>query len=103
MVEEFEKAAVRPEFIMPFPERELTNQQVLVEVKEIEGLRPVVPPFITLVSITSDVYDMGKIHQKMADRGWGHMYGTHHGTEYIRLSIHQSRDMEHAQGASSAP
>ena len=39
MLEEFEKAAVRPEFIMPFPERELTDQQVLVEVKEIEGLR----------------------------------------------------------------
>ena len=55
------------------------------------------------MSITSDVYDMGEIHQEMADRGWGHMYGTHHGTEYIRLSIHQSRDMEHARGASSAP
>ncbi len=39
MVEEFEKAAVRHEFMMPFPEQELTDQQVLVEVKEIEGLR----------------------------------------------------------------
>ena len=63
----------------------------------IEGLRLVVPPFITLVSITSDVYDMGKVHQEMLERGWGHMYGTHHGIEYIRLSVHQSRDMEHAR------
>ncbi|MCH8205997.1 MAG: aminotransferase class V-fold PLP-dependent enzyme [Chloroflexi bacterium] len=66
-------------------------------VKEIEGLRLVVPPFITLVSITSDVYDMGKVHQEMLERGWGHMYGTHQGIEYIRLSVHQSRDMEHAR------
>ena len=40
---------------------------------------------------------MGKVQQEVLERGWGHMYGSHHGTEHIRLSVHQSRDMEHAR------
>lgn len=67
-------------------------------VQKIEGLQLVVPPFIILISITSDVYDMRKIHEQMLVRGWGHMFGSHNGVEYIRLSVHQSRDMKHARG-----
>ena len=38
------------------------------------------------------------VHQLLAEGGWGQSYGVHRGRPYIRLSIHPSRHMEHAQG-----
>jgi hypothetical protein len=34
----------------------------------------------------------------MADDGWGQSYGVVRGQPFIRLSIHPSRDEEHAEG-----
>ena len=67
-------------------------------IEAIEGMRLVVKPDITLVCFTSDVYDMSKIHEQMLARGWGHSFGRFRDIEYIRLSIHPHRDMEHARG-----
>ena len=66
-------------------------------IENIEGMRLVVKPFITLVSFTSDVYDMDGIHQEMLERGAGHIFGTFRGIKYMRLSVHPHRDMEHAR------
>ena len=67
-------------------------------IEDIEGLRLVVKPDITLVSFTSDTCDMQKIHQEMLARGWGHSFGSYDGMLYMRLSIHPYRDMDHARG-----
>ena len=65
-------------------------------IERIDGLRLVVPPSITLVSFTSYDCELSKVHEGMLERGFGHTYGTVSGIEYIRLSIHPHRDLEHA-------
>ena len=67
-------------------------------IERIDGLRMVAKPSITLVSFTSDTCDVRKVHEGMLQRGWGHTYGTVSGIEYIRLSVHPHRDLEHAAG-----
>jgi tyrosine decarboxylase/aspartate 1-decarboxylase len=67
-------------------------------IEQIEGLRLVVRPDITLVCFTSDTCDMRRVHQQMLARGWGHTFGSYRGTDYIRLSIHPHRDLDHARG-----
>ena len=66
-------------------------------IEAIEGLRLVVKPFTTLVSFTSDRYDLQKVDQELQARGWGHSYGMAHGIPRIRLSIHPQRDLQHAR------
>ena len=70
---------------------------VVKGIESIEGLRLIVKPFLTLVSFTSDRYDVQQIHQELQARGWGHSYGMAHGVPRIRLSIHPHRDKEHAR------
>ena len=67
-------------------------------IEQIDGLRLVVKPDITLISFTSDAYDMHRIHEEMLARRWGHVFGSYNGMGYIRLSIHPHRDMDHARG-----
>ena len=67
-------------------------------VTEIAGIDLIVPPFISIVAFTSKSVDLSDVHHLLADDGWGQSYGEHRGKQYIRLSIHPSRDMEHAQG-----
>ena len=67
-------------------------------VTEIPGIDLIVPPFISIVAFTSKTVDLSDVHQLLAEGGWGQSYGVHRGRPYIRLSIHPSRHMEHAQG-----
>ncbi len=67
-------------------------------VTEIAGINLIVPPFISIVAFTSKSVDLSDVHHLLTDDGWGQSYGEHRGKQYIRLSIHPSRDMEHAQG-----
>ena len=64
----------------------------------IPGMRLVVPPVITVVAFTSDTIDLEAVHRLLADDGWGQGYGQIRGQPFIRLSIHPSRDEEHARG-----
>jgi len=66
-------------------------------IREINGLRLMVIPSMTIVTFTSDIYDVGQIHQELKARGWGSTYGIIRGVPRIRLSIHPHRDKEHAQ------
>ena len=66
-------------------------------IEAIEGLSLVVKPYTTLVSFTSDRYDLQKVDQELEARGWGHSYGMAHGIPRIRLSIHPQRDLQHAR------
>ena len=67
-------------------------------VTEIPGIDLIVPPFISIVAFTSKTVDLSDVHQLLAEGGWGQSYGVHRDRPYIRLSIHPSRHMEHAQG-----
>jgi hypothetical protein len=67
-------------------------------VDQIDGLRLVVPPLITVVNITSDKLDMEKVYRGLRSRGWGSTLGQLKGQPHIRLSIHPSRDRTHAEG-----
>ena len=71
-------------------------------VTEIAGIELVVPPFISIVAFTSKSVDLSDVHSLLAAEGWGQSYGELRGKQFIRLSIHPSRDMEHAQGFVSA-
>ena len=64
----------------------------------IPGMRLAAPRFISLLALTSDSIDLEAVHEHMAARGWGQNYGVLRGTPFIRLSIHPSRDVEHAKG-----
>ena len=67
-------------------------------VTEIPGIDLIAPPFISIVAFTSKTVDLSDVHQLLADEGWGQSYGVLRGRPFIRLSIHPSRDMEHAEG-----
>ena len=67
-------------------------------VTEIPGIDLIVPPFISIVAFTSKTVDLSDVHQLLAEGGWGQSYGVLRDKPYIRLSIHPSRDMEHAEG-----
>jgi glutamate/tyrosine decarboxylase-like PLP-dependent enzyme len=67
-------------------------------IRGIDGLKLLVEPFTTVVNFTSDGPDLGKVHDGLQARGWGHTYGEINGAERIRLSIHPHRDLEHTHG-----
>ncbi len=79
--------------------RALEARQVVVDgVESIEGMRMAVKPVITVLTFTSDVYDVEKIYQGLHARGWGCSYGHIAGIDRIRLSLHPFRDAPHAGG-----
>lgn len=67
-------------------------------VTAIPGMALIVPRFITVVGFTSKTINLEDVHQHMAEDGWGQNYGVLRGKPFIRLSIHPSRDEEHARG-----
>ena len=67
-------------------------------VTAIPGMSLAAPTFITVVGFTSKTIDLEDVHEQMAEEGWGQGYGTIRGKPFIRLSIHPSRDVEHAHG-----
>jgi tyrosine decarboxylase/aspartate 1-decarboxylase len=71
---------------------------IVAGVMAIPGMRLVVPPLITVVAFTSDTIDLGDVHRILADQGWGQGFGEIRGRPFIRLSIHPSRNEEHARG-----
>jgi tyrosine decarboxylase/aspartate 1-decarboxylase len=67
-------------------------------VTAIPGMALAVPRFITVVGFTSQSINLEDVHQHMAEDGWGQGYGILRGKPFIRLSIHPSRNEEHARG-----
>ncbi|HEV8489916.1 MAG TPA: aminotransferase class V-fold PLP-dependent enzyme [Candidatus Limnocylindrales bacterium] len=71
---------------------------IVAGVMAIPGMRLLAPPLITVVAFTSETIDLRAVHRLLADGGWGQGYGEIRGRPFIRLSIHPSRDEEHARG-----
>ena len=67
-------------------------------VTEIPGVELLVPPFISIVALTSKTIELSDVHQLLVEQGWGQSYGEHRGKPYIRLSIHPSRELAQAEG-----
>ncbi|MCY4109303.1 MAG: aminotransferase class V-fold PLP-dependent enzyme [Chloroflexi bacterium] len=67
-------------------------------VERIDGIRLLVKPMVAVINITSDEYDVRKIHNGLRSRGWGSTYGRAGAVHTVRLSIHPARDEEHAHG-----
>jgi tyrosine decarboxylase / aspartate 1-decarboxylase len=74
------------------------RDRIVAGVLAIPGMSLVAPPLITVVAFASDTIDLHDVHEVMADDGWGQTYGEIRGRSFIRLSIHPSRDMTHADG-----
>ena len=64
----------------------------------IPGMAMAAPRFISVCGFTSKTINLEDVHNHMADEGWGQGYGVIRGKPFIRLSIHPSRDEEHALG-----
>jgi len=60
------------------------------EIPKIDGLRLLTDPPITIVTFTSDQYDITKINAKMEEKGWVAGIGTHivSNTKFMRVFIH---------------
>jgi len=67
-------------------------------VTAIPGMELAAPRFISVVGFTSKTIRLEDVHNLMAEDGWGQSYGMIRGKPFIRLSIHPSRDEEHAHG-----
>jgi tyrosine decarboxylase/aspartate 1-decarboxylase len=67
-------------------------------VTAIPGMSLAAPRFISILGFTSASIDLELVHRLMAEDGWGQGYGVTRGKPFIRLSIHPSRDIEHAHG-----
>jgi tyrosine decarboxylase/aspartate 1-decarboxylase len=67
-------------------------------VTAIPGMGMAAPRFISVVGFTSKTINLEDVHEIMAEDGWGQGFGTIRGKPFIRLSIHPSRDEEHAHG-----
>ena len=67
-------------------------------VTAIPGMTLAAPRFISIVGFTSSSIDLEVVHRLLAEDGWGQGYGVTRGKPFIRLSIHPSRDVEHAHG-----
>lgn len=67
-------------------------------VMAIPGMGLAAPRFISVIGFTSKTINLEDVHNHMAEDGWGQGYGTIRGKPFIRLSIHPSRDEEHAHG-----
>jgi len=67
-------------------------------VTAIPGMAMAAPRFISVCGFTSKTINLEDVHDHMAEEGWGQGYGMIRGKPFIRLSIHPSRDEEHAHG-----
>jgi tyrosine decarboxylase/aspartate 1-decarboxylase len=67
-------------------------------VTAIPGMEMAAPRFISVVGFTSRTINLEDVHDHMAEDGWGQGFGMIRGKPFIRLSIHPSRDEEHAHG-----
>ena len=67
-------------------------------VTAIDGMALAAPRFISILGFTSSSIDLELVHRLLAEAGWGQGYGVTRGKPFIRLSIHPSRDVEHAHG-----
>lgn len=67
-------------------------------VTAIPGITLAAPRFISILGFTSSSVDLELVHRLLAEDGWGQGYGVIRGKPFIRLSIHPSRDAEHALG-----
>ena len=77
----------------------LKLRDIIVDgVTAIPGMGLAAPKFISVVGFTSATINLEDVHNMMAEDGWGQGYGTIRGKPFIRLSIHPSRDVEHAHG-----
>ena len=65
-------------------------------VTAIPGMTLAAPRFISIVGFTSSSIDLELVHRLLAEEGWGQGFGVTRGKPFIRLSIHPSRDVEHA-------
>jgi tyrosine decarboxylase / aspartate 1-decarboxylase len=65
-------------------------------VTAIAGMRLIAPRSISILGFTSTEIDLEDVHRLLAEDGWGQGYGVIRGKPFIRLSIHPSRDVEHA-------
>ena len=65
-------------------------------VTAIPGMTLAAPRFISIVGFTSSSIDLELVHRLLAEDGWGQGFGVTRGKPFIRLSIHPSRDVEHA-------
>jgi len=66
-------------------------------VTAIPGMTLAAPRFISILGFTSTSIDLEVVHRLLAEAGWGQGYGVTRGVPFIRLSIHPSRDVEHAR------
>ena len=66
------------------------------EIREIDGLRLLTEPVITIVTFTSDKYDITKINEKMEKKGWVVGVGEHivTKTKYMRVLVHPLKRRE---------
>lgn len=67
-------------------------------VTSIPGMTLAAPRFISILGFTSSSIDLELVHRLLAEDGWGQGHGVTRGKPFIRLSIHPSRDIEHAHG-----
>jgi tyrosine decarboxylase/aspartate 1-decarboxylase len=65
-------------------------------VTSIPGMRLIAPRSISILGFTSPEVDLEDVHRLLAEDGWGQGYGVIRGQPFVRLSIHPSRDAEHA-------
>lgn len=80
-------------------EHVLALRDLIVDgITAIPGMSLAAPKFISVVAFTSSSIDLAGVHELLAEDGWGHSYGVLRGMPFIRLSIHPSREVEHAQG-----
>ena len=66
-------------------------------VTAIPGMELIAPRTISSWASRRRPIDLEVVHRLMAEDGWGQSYGVTRGQPFIRLSIHPSRDVEHAR------
>ena len=77
--------------------RLLESVQVIVEgINQIEEVKLMVKPLISVINFTSDSVDMERVFNELSGRGWGSTFGDMNGKARIRLSLNPHRDHEHA-------
>ena len=79
--------------------RLLESVRIVVDgIEAIDELRLMVKPLISVINFTSDTVDMEQVFNELSRRGWGSTFGHMNGHARIRLSLHPSRDADHAYG-----
>jgi tyrosine decarboxylase/aspartate 1-decarboxylase len=66
------------------------TQLLAEEIPQIDGLRLLTDPTITIVTFTSDKYDIAKIHEQITEKGWVCGLGIHPvtSTTFMRTFVH---------------